>query len=330
MSTTDGHTAGGSEEIKSNKEEFTSCELNNVDNITEGIDSVAILDNMSACANCGKEEISDDMNICNKCKMVKYCNAACKKKHRKKHKKVCERRVAELHEERLFKEVEPEECPLCFLPLPPADQTTVESCCGKRICNGCIFAIGMSDEKDLCAFCRTPPPSSDEERVKQIKNLMDKGNGVGFYQFASFYARGVYGIPQDFQKVNELFLKAGELGCATAYYNLGVSYDIGEGVEIDMQKARHYYELAAMGGDIDARHNLGCEEWEGGNKQRAMKHYLISARAGHERSMDDVKAGYMKGLVTKDEYANTLRAYHERQKEMKSDQRDKAAASGLF
>lgn len=42
---------------------------------------------------------------CNKGKMVKYCNAACKKKHRHKHKKDCEqslriaaRRVAELHE----------------------------------------------------------------------------------------------------------------------------------------------------------------------------------------------------------------------------------------
>jgi len=38
---------------------------------------------VSVCANCGKEGSSDEINnICNKCKMVKYCNAACKKKHR--------------------------------------------------------------------------------------------------------------------------------------------------------------------------------------------------------------------------------------------------------
>ena len=43
------------------------------------------------CANCGKESNSSDMNTCNKCKSVKYCNAACKKKHRQKHKKQCER-----------------------------------------------------------------------------------------------------------------------------------------------------------------------------------------------------------------------------------------------
>jgi len=39
---------------------------------------------------------------------------------------------------------------------------------------------------------------------------------------------------------------------------------------------------------------------------------------------------FIRGFVTKDEYANTLSAHHERQKEMKSDMRDKAEASGIF
>jgi len=43
--------------------------------------------------------------------------------------------------------------------------------------------------------------------------------------------------------------------------------------------------------------------------------------------LDNVKRGYKYGLITKDEYADTLRFYHERQKEMKSDERDKAAAA---
>ena len=61
---------------------------------------------VDVCANCGNE--GSDFNICNKCQMVKYCNAACKKKHRSKHKKKCERRAAEiqaeLHEIQLFAE----------------------------------------------------------------------------------------------------------------------------------------------------------------------------------------------------------------------------------
>ena len=127
------------------------------------------------CANCGKEGNSDDMNTCNKCKEVKYCNAACKKKHRSKHKKACERRVAELHEEQLFKEVERDECPICMLTLPiKANQSTFETCCGKTICDGCIYAMKMSEGKDLCAFCRTPPPSTKEEEFNRLKKLMER------------------------------------------------------------------------------------------------------------------------------------------------------------
>ena len=81
---------------------------NNADNT----DNITIL-----CAACGKEgeEVNVNMNICNKCKMVYYCNVTCKKKHKSKHKKKCDRRVAELHDVDLFKESLPrEECPICI------------------------------------------------------------------------------------------------------------------------------------------------------------------------------------------------------------------------
>ena len=43
--------------------------------------------------------------------------------------------------------------------------------------------------------------------------------------------------------------------------------------------------------------------------------------------MAEVKKGYTKGIVSKDEYANTLRKYHKQQESMKSETRDKVAAS---
>jgi len=316
---------GSSEEITSNKNECTSCEQNNVENITEGINST-ILDDMSTCAACGKEGNRDNMNTCNKCKSVKYCNAACKKKHRSKHKKACDRRVAELHDEKLFKEVDPEECPICFLPLPLETKTSCfKSCCGKRICVGCLYAMKVSEGKDLCAFCRTPPASSFEEEIERTKKLMEKENGGAFSFLAGCYEDG-NGLPQDYQKALELFLKAGELGCATAYFNLGNSYYNGTGVEVDKRKAKHYFELAAMNGNIKARHNLGCLEGQAGNHDRAIKLFVMAARAGDKTSMDMVMKGFKAGVITKDEYADTLRAFHKRQKEMKSDDRDSAAA----
>ena len=275
------------------------------------------------------------MNICNKCKMAHYCNAACKKKHKSKHKKKCDRRVAELYDEALFKDHPPnEDCPICMLPLPlDTGQTEFKSCCGKIICSGCIYAMAMEDikkgkkelEEHLCAFCRTPETSSDEERNRMLEKLVEKGNADAFYRLAFYYAEGSDGMPQDHQKANELWLKAGELGCAKAYSKLGYSYDNGRGVEIDKMKAKHYWEFAAMNGNVHARFNLGALELMAGNHQRAYKHMIIAARAGCNKSLDIVKKGFNNGLVTKDEYAGTLRAYHECQTEMKSELRDAAA-----
>lgn len=43
-------------------------------------------------------------------------------------------------------------------------------------------------------------------------------------------------------------------------------------MEVDKKKARYYYELAAIGGDANARHNLGCIE--GADYDRALKHFM--------------------------------------------------------
>ena len=282
------------------------------------------------CANCGKEGGGDSMNTCNKCDLVKYCNVACKKKHRPKHKKKCEKRAAELFDEKLFQEPPPpEDCPICFLPLPlNVDQVTFFSCCGKDICNGCIYAMRKTGGKNmkLCPFCKAPPTRLPEEEVESIKKLMEKGHADAFNQLGGHYEDGTSGMPQDRAKANELYLKAGELGCANAYYNLGLSYNEGAGVEIDKKKAKHFYELAAMNGDLHARHNLGCVEGQAGNYHRSYKHFMLSAGAGCKESLNAVKGGYMAGYVTKDQYANTLREYHKSQDEMKSEARDKARA----
>jgi len=317
---------GSSPEEMMSKKECTSCEQNNVDNISEGINSLSILHSTSTCANCGKVDNSDDMNTCNKCKEVKYCNAACKKKHRTKHKKACERRVAELHDEQLFKDPPPpEECPICLLTMPHTRLTMFETCCGKRICDGCEYAMAMSEGKDLCAFCRTPEAKTDKETIKRVQKLMDKGDGEAFNCFAGYYTLGQHGLSQDYRKANELLLKAGELGYSDAYNNLGNNYLSGRGVEIDKMKAKYYWELAAIKGNVNARHNIGTVERNAGNYERAMKHYIIAAKSGGKESLHNVKLAYMDKIVTKDEYASTLRAHQQRLDEMKSVARDRAA-----
>ena len=289
------------------------------------------------CAACGKVEDGDTkLKKCNACLSVKYCSRECQAAHRPQHKKACKKRAAELYDEKLFKEVEPdpEACPICMTAMPFEDNACCfKPCCGKMICTGCIYAMTVNEmgkgkrkyEDNICPFCRTPPCKSDKEEIRLLKKLLDTGNGGAYKQLADYYHRGVSGLSQDYRKSNELYLKGGELGCANSYFNLGTSYFSGHGVEVDKKMAIHYYELAAMGGDMQARHNLGCIEGRARNNDRAKKHWILAARAGMKESLDAIKEGFIRGFLTKDEYASTLRAYYDRQKEMKSDARDKAS-----
>ena len=91
-----------------------------------------------------------------------------------------------------------------------------------------------------------------------------------------------------------------------------------------MKKAVHHYQIAAMMGNVVARHNLGCTEYQRGNNHCAMRHFMIAAKCGVKHSMHCVNAGFRAGYVTKEEFEKTLRDYQASCDETKSDQRDKA------
>ena len=289
------------------------------------------------CANCGKgEESANSLKACTACKMVKYCNRECQIAHRPQHKKECKKRAKELHDEELFKQPPPqfEDCPICFLRMPELDTgKRFQTCCGKMICSGCIHAPVYDDQgnevdNQKCPFCRTPNPTN-EEGIERINKRADIGDAMAIHNLGCNYASGDDGYPQDFTKALEFYHRAGELGFSSAYYSIGVFYTNGDGVEADMKKAIHYWELAAMKGDAMARHNLGCFEQNSrpANMDRALKHYIIAARSGRVKSLGTVKDLYSKGYATKEDYTKALESYRSYMGEIKSDQRDKAAAT---
>jgi len=136
---------------------------------------------------------------------------------------------------------------------------------------------------------------------------------------------GVNGFAVDQRKAFELYQRASALGSAMANYNLGNSYFNGRGVEVDKKKAIEHWQTAAIGGVADARYNLGCEDFLV-DIRRAIRHFVIAAKCGHDKSLHEVKNGFRRGLVTKDEFENTLRCYQTAQDETKSEQRDKVKA----
>ena len=97
-------------------------------------------------------------------------------------------------------------------------------------------------------------------------------------------------------------------------------------MEIDKKKADYYYKLAAIRGELNARCNLGNNEKKAGNMNRALKHYMIAVRGGCTHSVKAIQRMFMNGHVSKDQYANALQCHQAYINEIKSDQRDKAAA----
>ena len=291
-------------------------------------------DNISKCANCGKGSEGDDsiqLKSCAACKMVKYCSRECQAAHRPQHKKECKKRAAELHEEALFKQPLKEDCPICFLRMPSLDTGTAHeymSCCGKVICSGCIYAntkmhVLSGGTNDLCPFCRAPAPKENSSVEKMMKRIA-VGDVEAMFILGCMYSQGTNGLPQDRSKALELWHQAGELGFADANLNIGNEYYRAylndDDVAMNMKKTKHYYELAAMGGNAKARYNLGAFEQHKGNTERALKHWMIAVRDGVIEALENIKQ-----LYTKEDYAKAVRAHQAYLDEVKSEQRDEAA-----
>jgi tetratricopeptide (TPR) repeat protein len=283
------------------------------------------------CANCGKaEEFEAKLKTCNACKLVKYCGRDCQIAHRPQHKNACKRRAAELRDEALFMQPpKRDDCPICFLLLPEMPTgKAFRACCGKRICMGCAHEHELqSNGSPTCPFCRADTPSA-KEHIKMLEKRVDANDANAIYQLGNKYFEGdeVCGIKKDVDKAVKLFHSAAELGCIEPCGRLGVIYDKGEGAIKDKAKAMQYCEKGAMAGCVISRINLGINNANVGSFDRAIKHWLIAASCGDIRAVDLIKKAMAMGSATIDHYAQALRGYEQYLEEVKSSQRDRAAA----
>ena len=231
-------------------------------------------------------------------------------------------------DEELFASPPPRpDCPICCLPMSLTH--TYQPCCGKNICDGCIYAHKMKANKYNCPFCRHPMASTNDERFKLTKKRMACHDSDAFVMMGGVYYIGTEEIKQDARKAVALWEKAVELGSELAHYYLGVAYANGEGVERDGEKAMYHWRLAAISGIPMARYNLGQASIQ--SKPRhprqvrlAVKHFLIGAEAGHDESLAAIRKCYEDCLVDKEVFEKALRAHKSVSDEMSS--KDRVAA----
>eukprot|EP00577_Skeletonema_sp_RCC1716_P020817 CAMPEP_0113394886 /NCGR_PEP_ID=MMETSP0013_2-20120614/12820_1 /TAXON_ID=2843 ORGANISM="Skeletonema costatum, Strain 1716" /NCGR_SAMPLE_ID=MMETSP0013_2 /ASSEMBLY_ACC=CAM_ASM_000158 /LENGTH=302 /DNA_ID=CAMNT_0000278901 /DNA_START=80 /DNA_END=988 /DNA_ORIENTATION=- /assembly_acc=CAM_ASM_000158 len=283
---------------------------------------------ISSCASCGIAEV-DEIKLmeCDDCDLVRYCGIKCEQEDKLQHKQACKKRAAELRDELLFKQPESShrgDCPICCLPLPlDPKKSVMMTCCSKVICDGCDYADQIREAEGKlsfkCPFCRKPVPDTDEGFDNQRMKRVEANDPAAIRREGrDQYNKG------DYRSAVEMYTKAAELGDITGHHSLSCMYRNGLGVEKDRGKEIYHLEEAAIGGHPNARFNLGCEEEESGNIERAVKHWIISANLGDDGSIKALMNAFRRGFVSKDDLAAALRAHQAALDATKSPQRDAA------
>ena len=239
-----------------------------------------------------------------------------------------------------------EDCAICLVPLSrAASNLDYWSCCGNMICVGCSrenqAVIKKQNEENAaksktytCAFCREPQPSSDAMQVRQLEARALKNDHVALKALGGLFAdgdHGLPGLPQDDLKALDRYIRAVELGSPEACGAIGASYDKGDGVAIDTERAALFERVGALRGDIVARHNIGWSEYYNlGNHEIGIRHWKIAAEAGYQRSLNGLRSIYNadgkkpgKEHISKEYLESTYRSCHEAQMEVKSEEREK-------
>ena len=219
-----------------------------------------------------------------------------------------------------------------------------KACCGNTICKACHkenhAAIKKQNEEKsagkklalTCPFCREPEPTCIDEEKAQIQARCLQNDHHALTLLGDDYRLGECGLPKDELKALDCYIRAVELGGADACVKIGVIYDDGNGVTVDKEKAALFERIGALRGDIKARHNIGVTEYNnhGGNHEIAVRHWKIAAEAGHQKSLDALKAIYNadgkvpgKEFISNEYLESTYRACHAAQMEVKSEEREK-------
>ena len=252
-------------------------------------------------------------------------------------------------DEDLFKLPPKEECPVCLLPMPnESSYIGYVSCCGNVICAGCdikesAIRLWTNEKREAknpplprieatCPLCRTERVITDKLHYRRLRKRMDLNDNKAFYKMGSNYEAGAIGLPKDLDKAIEHFLRAVELGSANACWSLALLYLKGEvklksWLENPSKKIPptfHYFKLAAMRGHIAARYNIGVQAFQEGNVEVAMKHWMISAAAGNDDSLQQIRESYRIKKASKDHFEEALRAYQKAKEDMASEERDMA------
>jgi len=224
-------------------------------------------------------------------------------------------------------------CPICCLPiaLPTGQHSVLKPCCTKPVCHGCLMASELAGMGDLCPYCRTPRPDSSAAGLALIQKRVDARDPAAMSLLADEYQFGTHGLQKNIPRAIKLWTDAAQLGDLGAHFNLGYAYYLGGShsmgtVEQDKAKGILHWQHAAIKGHHASRFVLGNLEFDDGNDELAVQHFMISTKMGDEDSLNMIKDMFMEGFTTRSKYAEALKGYQRALEETETTQRAEAKA----
>lgn len=85
------------------------------------------------------------------------------------------------------------------------------------------------------------------EAARWISKAAEIGGASAMYEVASYYAKGIQDVPQDFNEAQKWMHKAAELGDNHAMWRLAELYEHGLGLKQNQEQAIYWYRKAAAG-----------------------------------------------------------------------------------
>ena len=138
-----------------------------------------------------------------------------------------------------------------------------------------------------------------EKAIECFLKASKHDDSFAFYNLGVCFRDGK-GVNKDYEKAIELFLKSARCGNSVAEINLGNFYFNGYGYAQNYEKAIEYYTKAAEKGNAEALYNLGfcCSRGYGfsPNWEEAIKYLVKSACLGNRFAQYELGMCYKKGL----------------------------------
>ena len=164
-----------------------------------------------------------------------------------------------------------------------------------------LSALTVAQTDALVESCK----QGDQLSVQTLISEAKQGDVNGQFALGFIYDVG-FGVPQDFKKSVNWYLKAAEQGHAGAQLNLGVI----EYTKRDFVKAIDWYLKAAEQGNADAQFNLGVMHRNGQgvplNHTKAVDWYRKAAEQGGARGQINLGAMYKNGLGVPQDFAEAV------------------------